>query len=375
MTSPYQRVESERKVERKTVNAMAPLRIDWSGGPTDVKSLYEQQPGTVTSGAIDYWALVTISALSTSTPQVSIVSHNFNQNVEFPLKALPELSLTNPLALIKAILQTRELPCGIKVVTHVDAPLGSGLGSSAALAVALLIALDKFIAQPEEGLSGVSQLLCSQELQNFASQAVQIENKALGNVGGFQDQFMAAFGGFYTFYADKKGIAAEPLMLSPATVKHLENNSLLIYTGSGHVSGDILNEVLHNSVNGDLETTSALQQLRESAQDIRDCLKFEALGEFPKLIRQAYECQRRLHPAVIPESIQATIEELISMGALAGKLLGAGGGGMIYLYCPAEIQPIIKQYIKPQYSYLPVRFTEKGASYEFVSPKASVTIC
>lgn len=350
--------------ERLPVTVRCPVRIDFAGGPTDVELFYTHDRGAVTSAAIQSWANVRVS--QATEHNVELISHDLGCAEHIPLDRYPEMELEGPLKLLRAAVRKTPDITSLKVETSVDVPAGSGLGGSASLAVALLLAIDLFIHQ-EDNTDSLTTYSDTQ-LRSVAQDAVRLENVDLGNTGGFQDQYTAALGGFVAFEATALGIEAIALELSPDVIKHIESHSLLVYTGMSHISGDVHKQIWKEYEAGHPATTAALHDVRDTAQEIAHCLTQGEVDHFPTLIAHAYDCQKQLHPAVVPHDIQASISAYIDAGAQAGKLLGAGRGGTLYLYCPPEHQPKVQQLVtRYGYESRPVHFAHKGALYEFSS--------
>jgi D-glycero-alpha-D-manno-heptose-7-phosphate kinase len=203
---------------------------------------------------------------------------------------------------------------GLQVRYGFALPTGSGPGTSAALNVCWL------------GLIGKQS-----DRRKIAEQAYDLE-ALLGILGGRQDQYAAAFGGFnlMRFAGGGEGVEIEQVALSPEIVASLEARSVLVYTGTPRLSGSIHENVWGGFHAGRTETVAALHKLRELGLALPEALKSGNLAEFAALLAQNWTCQRSLDPSVSNAQIEQLFSVAQASGALGGKACGAGGGGCLY---------------------------------------------
>ena len=190
-----------------------------------------------------------------------------------------------------------------------DAPIRSGLGSSAAAGVALVAGLSKLKGQ------GLTK-------QQIAERAWTIEVNKIGLYGGKQDQYAAAFGGMNTFIFGKfgTGVYSWPNQIADKLAKNL----LLFYTGESRKDGKIQERFKKLSK----DKVLALSNLRDLACQATQPIKNTNIVEIAKLLRISWEEKRRSNN-VSNSRIDNIYRLALDSGALAGKLNGSGGGGFM----------------------------------------------
>ncbi len=195
-----------------------------------------------------------------------------------------------------------------------DAPPGASLGTSAAVTVALIGALDCL----------TPGRLSAHEI---ALQAQQVETVQLGWQCGIQDQIAAAYGGInFIDMIQYPHAAVSPIRPAEAITWELQNRLLVVYMGQPHQSSEVHEKVIaHLEDAGPQE--ARLEYLRTTAEPARDALldgDFVALGQ--TFIGNT-EGQRRLHPDLINPKADQIIEIARNHHTLGWKVNGAGGAG------------------------------------------------
>jgi D-glycero-alpha-D-manno-heptose-7-phosphate kinase len=170
----------------------------------------------------------------------------------------------------------------------------------------------------------------------IASLACQIERVELAIAGGKQDQYAAAFGGFnfIEFHADS--VIVNPLRIEPATINELEYRLLLCYTGQTRLSARILTEQVAGYVQRKPQVVAALDGMKALTIQLKNALLLHKLDRFGELLHEAWLLKRQLATNISDAYIDELYEIARKAGAIGGKILGAGGGGYLLLYCPFE---------------------------------------
>jgi len=321
----------------KIIKARTPVRVDFSGGWTDVALFTEESKGFVVNAAINIYSYVTVKKFSDSevpakpelrNKSVRIYSADFDVYEE--AEEVRRLEYNGNVDLAKAAIKQMGMRGGIDIITRSNAPAGSGLGTSASMGVALIGALSAF--------SG--KLLLPYE---FAEQASLIEQRELGILGGKQDHYASALGGinFMEFIGEE--VKVSKLLLSQGVICELEKNLVLCYTGKSRLSGDIHHRVREAYQKSEPKTRQALKNLKSIAFEMKNALLSEDLESFGKLLNENWENQKELHSSVTNPQIDEIIRIAKTNGAIGGKACGAGGGGCLLLYVQPDLEHIVRR--------------------------------
>ncbi|MBC7288287.1 MAG: hypothetical protein H5T86_09635, partial [Armatimonadetes bacterium] len=236
-----------------------------------------------------------------------------------------ELEFDGQLDLVKAAVQEMGLSGGFEISVRCDAPRGSGLGASASVGVAVVGLLEFLAALSRPDAKRLSPF-------EIAEVACQLEAK-LGIVGGKQDQYAAALGGFNYMEFAGNTVRVEPLTVPEEMVCELEKHLVLCYTGQSRLSGDTNQRMIANYEAGDEVVVQALATVKRIAQDIyHRCFLAEDLTCLPELLNEEWAARSKLAEGVVTEGMERIRRAALAAGALAAKVCGAGGGGCILLY-------------------------------------------
>lgn len=291
-----------------------PFRISFAGGGTDFADFYRKDGGEVVSTAIDKYIYVTINkrfddSIRLSYTKTEIVEH-FEQLQH---------------GLVREAMRLTGVTSGVEITTIADIPAkGSGLGSSSSLTVGLLNAFYAYHGK-------------TVPVKQLAQEACRIEIDILGEPIGKQDQYIAAYGGLKHFYfKPNDDVLVEPLIVRQERIARLQDNLMLFYTNITRDAGSIFRELKTRSQ----DNFSGLRDLKGLAGELKILL--EDFGkdddEFGRLLRRGWELKKRLAGGITNQTIEDCYQAALSAGALGGKILGAGGGGFLLLYCKKEHQ-------------------------------------
>ncbi len=323
------------------IRARAPVRIDFAGGWSDVALFTEHSKGLVVNGAINRYAYATLRCESQTTQDdsvelqrildksIRIYSADFDTFIE--ADDVRQLEYDGNIDLVKAGVRRMSIQIGgFDLITQSNAPPGSGLGTSAAMGVALvsvLGALKEATYLPYE----------------YAELASTIERHELGILGGKQDHYASALGGIHFMEFQGEEVKTSPLRLPPQIRYELEKNLVLCYTGQPRLSGNIHQNVTSAYKSADPNVRDALETLKATAEATKTALMRGRLTEFGELLTQNWQNQKKLHPSVTNEQIEQLFKIATAHGAIGGKACGAGGGGCLLFYCEPTREHSVRQ--------------------------------
>lgn len=308
--------ETDRPIA--VVNGAAPIRICDNGCWTDT---WFAGHGQVFNVAVYPHAEVQVAMYPAgdAAPRLMIHAENFRERYEPRHEAPP----WGPHPLLEAAIAYMKIPRDLRleVTIYSDAPAGAGTGTSAAVTVALIGALDALT--PGQ--------LSPHEVANAAQ---RVETGMLGRQCGIQDQIASAYGGInYIEMFDYPHASVSSVLVPDPIWWEFERRLVLVYLGNSHDSSAIHEEVIRALQDAGPDSR-AIADLRRHAPRSRDALY---AGDFPALGRamtDSTEAQGRLHSALVGTQARQVIEIAKAHGALGWKVNGAGGeGGSLTLLC------------------------------------------
>jgi D-glycero-alpha-D-manno-heptose-7-phosphate kinase len=328
----------------------APLRIGLAGGGTDVSPYCDLYGGAILNATISLYAYATIELLQ--IPEIIIEAIDRNEIVTCPLTdALPidgHLDLAKG-AYNRIVRQYGPLPSGFKLTTYVDAPAGSGLGTSSTLMVAILGAFAEWLKLP----------LGEYDMAHIA---FEVERLELEMAGGKQDQYAATFGGvnFMEFYGDDK-VIVNPLRVKPKYLYELENNLLLYFTATSRLSSTIIEAQSKNVVDKNQVSIDAMHHLKEQSQMMKEALLRGQIDEIGAILDFGFKYKKQMAQGISNSAMDEIYDTALKAGASGGKITGAGGGGFMMFYCPGNTSYAVRKALGGFGGSLrPYQFTERG---------------
>ena len=308
------------------IRSKVPLRISFGGGGTDVSPYKDDKGGVVLSATIDKYAYGTLR----TNEERKLTVHSLDFDIVAKYQLEEDLSYDGELDLVKAawkiMCQNNQQGCDFFI--HSDAPPGSGLGSSSTMVVALIGLIMHWQKLP----------LTNYEI---AELAYQIERVELAIKGGLQDQYAAAFGGFNFIEFGTDKVIVNPLRVERNTINELEYHLLLCYTGRTRLSANIIDTQVSNYEKRDDDVMDAMEKIKESAIQLKNALLQNRLDDFGSLLHEAWMHKKRMAKQITNPHIDQLYEVARKNGALGGKILGAGGGGYLLLYCEFDKKHIV----------------------------------
>ena len=303
----------------------APLRIGLAGGGTDVSPYSDQFGGAILNVTISLFAYANIEPLKENIIVVEALDRKEEEQYDWG----PSLPINGKLDLLKGVYNRIQkdfkVPqTGFRLSTFVDAPAGSGLGTSSTLVVAIIGAFVEMLKLP----------LGDYDIAHYA---YQIEREDLKLSGGKQDQYAAMFGGvnFMEFYEDDK-VIVNPLRIRSQYLHELENNLVLYFTATSRESAHIINEQVKNVNDKNSKSIEAMHQLKEQARMMKEALLKGRLDQFGEILDFGFQQKRLMAANISNTSIEEIYDAARKAGATGGKISGAGGGGFMIFYCPGN---------------------------------------
>ena len=324
------------------VITQTPFRMSFFGGGTDIPEFYMDNGGAVISATIDKYCYVNVKHLSPffdySTELVYSRIERVNTLEEIEHPAIREAM---------RYLDMRSL----RLTYEADLPARSGLGTSSSFAVGMLHA---FYALKGK-YAGKRQL---------ADDAIYLERTLCQEAGGLQDQIAAAFGGFNKITFRSDGYSVEPIVISPCRKRELNDCLMLFFTGFSRFSA----EVQTSTVQAIPDKRRQLMEMAKLAAEAEKILTSKmALSEFGRLLDWTWRLKRSITSRISTSYIDLLYDNALRAGALGGKLLGAGGGFLLF-YVEPERQERVKEALDGL-MHVPFHFENKGSNIIYFEPE------
>ena len=305
------------------IRSKAPLRIGLAGGGTDLDTYSDRYGGAVLNATISMYAYATIQPREDGR----IVIHALDRGIELSVPVAEEIPLKDGLYLHagvyhRIVRQFTGKPLSFELTTLVDAPPGSGLGSSSTLVVSILGAFAEWLRLPL-GEYDIAQL------------AYEIERIDMKMAGGKQDQYAATFGGvnFMEFYKDNK-VIVNPLRINESYLNELSYNLILYNTEVSRLSTQIIETQQKNVLEQHASSIEAMHGIKEQAVRMKEALlrgEFEQIGA---ILDFGWQHKKKMAAGITNPYLDEIYTTAMQNGATGGKISGAGGGGFMVLYCP-----------------------------------------
>src|SRR5487761_1445784 len=286
-----------------------PFRLPLGGGGTDLPSYYSKFGGFFISAALNKYMYIALHnrferGLRIGYSQTEIVN-DFEQ-VKHPL--------------VREALRQVGIREGIEVISFADVPASTGLGSSGSFTVGLLRALythKRKFKTPDE----------------VAEQACDIAINKLKEPSGKQDEYVASFGGIRAYEIDTNGnVRSEELNLSDHVIAELESSVLMFYTGMQRSSREVLSKQQEQVKSGG-STVEKMHEIKRIGEESKKALEIGDLKRFGELLHEHWVTKRGVTENMSSDSIDRWYAMGRENGAIGGKIMGAGGGGFLMLYC------------------------------------------
>ncbi len=330
------------------IRSKAPLRLGLAGGGTDVAPYSELYGGAILNATISMYAFATLIP----TNNGKIVFHAEDKKEHYEFDSALNLEVDGKLDLHKGIYNRivkdfSKEPLSFELSTYVDAPAGSGLGTSSTLVVAILGAFAEWLHLP----------LGEYDL---AKLAYEIERVDLKMAGGKQDQYAATFGGvnFMEFYNTNK-VIVNPLRIKDIYLDELAHNLVLYYTETSRLSSKIIEAQSKNVNDKKVKTIEAMHKLKEQAVMMKEALLKGELDKIGENLNFGWQYKKQMAKGITNPMIDNIYDIAIKHGATGGKISGAGGGGFMFFYCPGNTRTNVIDAL--------LQFGGQAKRYEFVS--------
>ncbi len=325
-----------------------PFRMSFFGGGTDIEDYFRVYGGAVLSTTFDKYCYVNVRHL----PRF------FDYSTELSYSRIERVTRVEDIKhpLVRNAMKMLDMH-EIRLTYEADLPARSGLGTSSSFAVGLLNA---FYALKGKYV----------DKKRLADESIHLERILCNESGGWQDQIAVSFGGFNRINFSAEGYTVLPVIISIERKRQLDDNLMLFFTGFTRMSSEV------QAANAQ-DRSRAVTQLQEMGALVDEAEKIltdnrSDLDDFGRLLDRSWQLKRRTGSHISNDSIDGLYMRGIEAGALGGKLLGAGGGGFLLFYVPAQKQTAVLEAMKDTL-FVPFKFENDGTGIIHYSPERYIS--
>jgi D-glycero-alpha-D-manno-heptose-7-phosphate kinase len=342
----------DRQILTSVITA-TPSRVSFFGGGTDFPGYFNKRGGLVVGTTIRQYSYVALNSLPRLLEKRFRVSYS-QLEVTDRIEEIRHDIIRETLKEYVALLGDQF----VDIHSYSDLPISTGVGSSSAFAVGLMNALHALYGRylPPKDL---------------ARRAIVIEREKIGDVGGWQDQILSAFGGFNLVRFGDDDFEVFPLSIG-ADLRHGIETSCRLYFTALKRSSTVIQQASFSAANI-LDKETVLDRTRELAEEALAVLRADGdpmavLRQWGGLLHEAWMLKRTLSEGVSLPEIDMIYQKARDAGAWGGKIIGAGGGGFLLVIAPPDSYPAIDAAIGHLHSF-PVRLEKNGSHVVYVNEK------
>jgi D-glycero-alpha-D-manno-heptose-7-phosphate kinase len=322
-----------------------PVRISFLGGGTDYGEYFKTHGGgAVLATAIDKFSYIKVSSMQDFFDYRLRVSYSKTELVQSPEE------VDHPS--VRECLKLMQTPLPLEIHYMGDLPARTGLGSSSSFTVGLLNALHAFRGETVAP-------------RQLAEEACDVEHNRIGERVGYQDQYMAAYGGLRRLqFLPEEQVISTPLPLAAERLQEFRSHLIVFFTGITRLAHKVLKEQIERTTarRNDAALARMHSMVDEGVNTLAGAGPVAAFGE---LLHESWQLKQSLSAAITSPAIGEAYEAGRAAGAIGGKLLGAGGGGFLLFFAPPQAHPAIREALKPM-KELPFEFEQCGSQTIFV---------
>lgn len=313
------------------IETSAPTRVDLAGGTIDIPPLFLFHEGAAT---VNFALSIRAHCRIETRDDRRIILESIDQNatVETTLDDIDSLKDEPKLELLAKLVYFFRPETGFHMTTRSEAPAGAGLAGSSTLNIACIGALNKLVGDRYEP-------------ERFIPIAAAVECQVIKVPTGYQDYYSAQYGGTACIHFGPAGMEREALNIDHT---ELERRIVVCYTGEPRNSGINNWDVTKRHIDGDREIFDIFEGIRDGAIAMRAALLNGDWDRVGEILAAGHPHRKRLSPNITTPQMDHLIETALANGAIAPKVLGAGGGGCIAFYCQAGRRPDVESALSAQ---------------------------
>jgi D-glycero-alpha-D-manno-heptose-7-phosphate kinase len=296
-----------------------PFRVSFFGGGTDYPEFYQEHGGAVLATTIDKFCYISVHALSPFFKHRFRASYARTETVQCPAE------FQHPL--IRETLALLNVTRGVEISHVSDLPGRTGMGTSSSFTVGLLHSLHAFLGQRVTA-------------EDLAREAIHVERERVGDSGGHQDQYAAAYGGFMRIdFAGPRRITVKRIPVTESRIAEIERHLLLFYLGVERSAEEILSEQRRRTK----QNVPHLLRMRGMVDTAEELVVGGDLGAFGDLLHESWQLKKGLSTGISNAGIDEAYAAARAAGVRGGKMLGAGGRGFLLLWDDPERHAAVRE--------------------------------
>jgi len=318
-----------------------PVRLDFAGGWSDTPPYSLENGGSVLNIAVELNGQPPIQVFARRTPELELVIRSIDLGQMERLKTYEDIQAYDKLGsgftLARAAFalvgfhpdfnggayqsleeQLKAMGGGVEISMLAAIPKGSGLGTSSILAATILGVLSD--------LAGLNW-----GKEEIAQRTLALE-QMLTSGGGWQDQVGGVFPGI-KLAKTVPGLEQLPVLRWLPDRFFLGPNKarmLLYYTGITRVAHDILGEIVRGIFLNSHDRLETVRAIARTADFCHDAIQQDDFEAFTEAVQRSWKLNKQLDPGTNPQGVQDILEQ-VDGDLAAAKLLGAGGGGYLFM--------------------------------------------